>query len=81
MMFQGAREQMVTLVGCVRSVEKEMDQIRDIYLSKAPRSFWVDFGDFRWFKMDHLYNVRYIPDIQNAARNVLHSYLKETSFV
>ena len=61
---------MATITGLVLPVESDVDRVREIYLRRVPGAFWVDFGDFRWFKMETVYNIRFIPDIQNVAQNV-----------
>eukprot|EP00210_Caulerpa_lentillifera_P006630 g6334.t2 len=65
-----AREQQAVLTGFVEPVEESIETVREMYLEKSPDSFWVDFGDFRWFHLQTVLNVRYIPDVQNIARNI-----------
>lgn len=65
-----AREQQAVLTGLVEPVVNDVENVRELYLEKSPGSFWVDFGDFRWFIVRQVLNVRYIPDVQNVARNV-----------
>lgn len=65
-----AREQQAVLTGFVEPVVEDVEYVRGLYLEKSPGSFWVDFGDFRWFIVRQVLNVRYIPDVQNVARNV-----------
>lgn len=65
-----AREQQAVLTGLVEPVVEGIENVRAWYLEKSPGSFWVDFGDFRWFIVRQVLNVRYVPDVQNVARNV-----------
>lgn len=65
-----AREQQAVLTGFVEPVVDDVENVRELYLEKSPGSFWVDFGDFRWFIVRQVLNVRYIPDVQNVARNI-----------
>ena len=50
----------MSLVGEVVPVPKEeVAAARETYLKKHPGHFWVDFGDFDFFRMDKLTAVRY----------------------
>lgn len=50
--FKGAADGRVNLMGTVSLVEKgKRDDMKALYLKKHPGAFWVDFGDFNWFKM------------------------------
>jgi putative heme iron utilization protein len=51
--FQGMQDARVTISGrAVQVPDEEADQVRSAYLKKHPNSFWVDFGDFDWFRLD-----------------------------
>jgi len=58
-----------TLVGSVEKIEdeKERAKAREIYLKHHPDAFWVDFGDFSWFKMTELKEVKYVGGFGRAA--------------
>lgn len=58
----------VTLTGTVvMHKDKESTAgIRDIYLKKHPDSYWVDFDDFRFFRMDSIDSVRYVTNSATA---------------
>ena len=58
-----------TLVGSVEKIEdeKEKAKAREIYLKQHPDAFWVDFGDFSWFKMTELKEVKYVGGFGRAA--------------
>lgn len=51
--FKGAADGRVNLMGQVKLVPKdEIEPLKEVYLKKHPGAFWVDFGDFNWFKME-----------------------------
>jgi len=58
-----------TLVGSVEKIEdeKEKAKAREIYRKQHPDAFWVDFGDFSWFKMTELKEVKYVGGFGRAA--------------
>jgi heme iron utilization protein len=48
----------VTISGTVERVsEEEKTAARELYLRKNPSSFWVDFGDFSFFRMQSIARV------------------------
>lgn len=64
--FKGAADGRVNLMGNVQRL-KDADEIakaKEIYLSKHPGAFWVEFGDFFWYRMD----VEYIRFVGGFAR-------------
>ena len=73
-LVQDARDQMATVTGIALPVTSDASSVRDIYLAKSPGAFWVDFGDFRWFRMETILNVRFISGVQTVARNVRASF-------
>jgi len=51
--FKGAADGRVNLMGTVKLVPKEeREALKEIYRAKHPDAFWVDFGDFNWFRME-----------------------------
>lgn len=51
--FKGAADGRVNLMGQVQLVPKEeRDALKSVYLKKHPGAFWVEFGDFNWFRME-----------------------------
>lgn len=51
--FKGAADGRVNLMGQVKLVpQEEREALKAVYLKKHPDAFWVDFGDFNWFRMD-----------------------------
>lgn len=51
--FKGAADGRVNMMGKVKLVPPEQrEAVKAIYLKKHPGAFWVDFGDFNWFRME-----------------------------
>jgi len=52
--FKGAADGRVNLMGeCTRLRDAaDIEAARELYLAKHPGAFWVDFGDFNWFRME-----------------------------
>merc|ERR1712176_1104519 len=45
---------------------EEREAMKEIYLSKHPGAFWVDFGDFNWFRMSVM-GIRYVGGFARAG--------------
>lgn len=59
--FQGMQDARVNIVGSAVEVGPDAaEHARAIYLEKHPNSFWVDFGDFSWFILNSIENVRLV---------------------
>eukprot|EP00985_Skeletonema_marinoi_P024400 scaffold16950_cov70-Skeletonema_marinoi.AAC.1 len=53
--FKGAADGRVNLMGEVTLLKQdEKEAAKAAYLAKHPGAFWVDFGDFNWFRMDEI---------------------------
>ena len=51
--FKGAADGRVNLMGTCKLLKpEEIDQARATYLKKHPDAFWVNFGDFNWFRLE-----------------------------
>jgi len=51
--FKGAADGRVNLMGQAKLIPKEeREAAKATYLKKHPGAFWVEFGDFNWFKME-----------------------------
>jgi putative heme iron utilization protein len=51
--FKGNADARVNLMGTASKLGKEdIDGAKELYRKKHPDAFWVDFGDFTWFKID-----------------------------
>lgn len=64
--FKGAADGRVNLVGETTPIEseEEIKAARETYKKKHPKAFWVDFGDFTWFRME----VKYVRFVGGFAR-------------
>ena len=64
--FKGAADGRVNLMGTVQRLkdEEEIAKAKETYLKKHPGAFWVDFGDFFWYRME----VEYIRFVGGFAR-------------
>lgn len=66
--FKGAADGRVNLMGKVTLVpNKEKDAMKAVYLAKHPGAFWVDFGDFNWFRMDEISDIRFVGGFARAG--------------
>lgn len=66
--FKGAADGRVNLMGKVSLVpQEERDAAKAAYLAKHPGAFWVDFGDFNWFRMDEITDVRFVGGFARAG--------------
>lgn len=65
---EGMNSARVTLIGTVEEVADEEEQAacREAYLARHPDAFWVDFGDFSWFKMRSVATVRLVGGFARA---------------
>jgi len=66
--FKGAADGRVNLMGSMERVktESEIEECKRIYLEKHPGAFWVNFGDFNWFKMV-VESVRFVGGFARAG--------------
>jgi len=66
--FKGAADGRVNLMGKVKLVpSEEREALKDIYLAKHPGAFWVNFGDFNWFRMDEIEDIRFVGGFARAG--------------
>lgn len=66
--FKGAADGRVNLMGKVSLVPpEERDAAKAVYLAKHPGAFWVDFGDFNWFRMDEIMDIRFVGGFARAG--------------
>ena len=74
--FKGAADGRVTLMGRIRKCSSdEAGPLREVYLAKHPNAFWVDFGDFTWFRMHQLEAVRFVGGFARAGKVTADEYL------
>ena len=43
----------------VKLGKEDIESAKELYRKKHPDAFWVDFGDFNWFKID-VENIHYV---------------------
>ena len=56
-----------TLLGSAKPVaEAEVAAARALFLSRHAGSFWVDFGDFTWFRLDDIVQGRLVGGFARA---------------
>ncbi len=66
--FKGAADGRVNLMGKVALVDaSERDALKAVYMKKHPGAFWVDFGDFNWFRMDEITDIRFVGGFARAG--------------
>jgi len=74
--FKGAADGRVNLLGRVKLVPKEeRDSLKEVYLSKHPNAFWVNFGDFNWFRMDEIVDIRFVGGFARAGNVAPDDYM------
>lgn len=66
--FKGAADGRVNLMGNSNRIrdEKEIEAARELYLKKHPGAFWVNFGDFNWFRME-IEAIRFVGGFARAG--------------
>jgi putative heme iron utilization protein len=66
--FKGAADGRVSLTGdLVRVPKEEKEAVAAMYLKKHPDAFWVQFGDFSWWRMENIKTIRYIGGFARAG--------------
>lgn len=75
--FKGAADGRVSLTGVVKRIEaeEEIASMRELYRAKHESAFWVDFGDFSWYRMAELKTVRFIGGFARAGQVSAKQYL------
>lgn len=74
--FQGMDCGRLTLLGEVSSVEEaDKPRLREIFLKKYPTAFYIDFADFKWFRMDRIVSARFNGGFGRAGRMSVEEYL------
>ena len=63
--FEDVGDGRVSLSGSVVAVEPST--VRETYLKKHPGAYWVDFGDFTWYKMTELLACRIVGGFARAG--------------
>jgi putative heme iron utilization protein len=67
--FKGAADGRVNLIGSCFLIkdEEEKKKAREFYLAKHPGAFWVDFGDFNWFRLELEQPARFVGGFARAG--------------
>jgi putative heme iron utilization protein len=75
--FKGAADGRVNLMGRVELIRNsdEKEAAKAIYLQKHPNAFWVNFGDFNWFRMT-VDKVRFVGGFARAGTCTAEEYLE-----
>jgi putative heme iron utilization protein len=75
--FKGAADGRVNLIGtCERLKDPELiQQSKAIYLQKHPGAFWVEFGDFFWYRMT-VQAVRFVGGFARAGSVTPEEYVQ-----
>jgi putative heme iron utilization protein len=67
--FRGMSDARVNVVGRVVPLGAgEAAAARELYMARHPASFWVDFGDFAWFRMEEVLAARLVGGFARAGR-------------
>lgn len=66
--FKGAADGRVNLMGQATLIKDEdtVKEAKELYLAKHPKAFWVEFGDFNWFRMD-VEQIRFVGGFARAG--------------
>ncbi|KIZ03415.1 hypothetical protein MNEG_4544 [Monoraphidium neglectum] len=66
--FQSLQDARFTLAGkAVQLPDSERAAVRETFLAKYPSAFYVDFGDFRWFRLEEIKGGRFIGGFGRIA--------------
>lgn len=67
--FKGAADSRVNLMGSVSKIPRgeEVEAAKVVYLKKHPTATWVNFGDFNWFRMDEIIDIRFVGGFGRAG--------------
>ncbi|CAJ1414119.1 unnamed protein product [Effrenium voratum] len=73
--FKGAADGRVNLLGEATPLESEEIAAakKRLYLEKHPKAFWVEFGDFTWYRME-VQNVRFVGGFARAGSVTAEAY-------
>jgi putative heme iron utilization protein len=67
--FRGLSDARVNITGKMsKIIDSEILAAKELYLSKHPQSFWVEFGDFTWFRMEEVLSARLVGGFARAGK-------------
>ena len=73
--FKGAADGRVNLMGqCKLIPPEEHEAAKEVYLKKHPGAFWVEFGDFNWFRLD-VEKIRFVGGFARAGSVTPEEYM------
>lgn len=77
--FKGAADGRVNLMGTCQRLKdpEEIAKVKEMYLAKHPGAFWVDFGDFFWYRME-VEHVRFVGGFARAGSVTAQEYREAT---
>lgn len=65
---QSLQDARFTLTGVAKPLaDSDKAAAREVFLAKYPNAFYVDFGDFRWFRIEELTGGRYVGGFGRVA--------------
>lgn len=77
--FKDASDGRIVLIGSISKLPADkIAEYRDIYLQKHKDAYWIDFGDFTYFTMDKVDNVRFIGGFARAGSIAGSEYLSSS---
>ena len=66
--FKDASDGRVNIIGTLSQLPADkVKEYREIYLKKHKNAYWIDFGDFKYFLMDNIVEVRYVGGFAQAG--------------
>ena len=67
--FRGLADARVSLTGrMVALPPAEIAAAKELYLARHPQSFWVEFGDFSWWRMEEVVAARVVGGFARAGK-------------
>ncbi|WIA08488.1 hypothetical protein OEZ85_007924 [Tetradesmus obliquus] len=74
--FKSLQDARFTLTGTAKPLpEAETAAVRETVLAKYPNAFYVDFGDFRWFRVEELKGGRFVGGFGRVASVTAEDYI------
>jgi hypothetical protein len=69
LLLQGIADGRITLMGRAAPIADEAEKMaaKAVYMAKHPNSFWVEFGDFAWFRMNEVVAARLVAGFARAG--------------
>ena len=76
--FEDVSDGRVSMSGILTEVDagEATAKARERYLAKHPGAYWVDFGDFAWYKMTEVVAIRVVGGFARAGSVTVEEYAK-----